>query len=70
MPWNNGYDVYYHGIKQDLSDEDDEEADPILTILQGLAKLLEAGGFSPRKSLHLFKSQLARQLSKLLVKSQ
>ena len=45
-----------------------KKLNPSFSVLQGQAKLPEVEGFSPWKSLHLFKSQLPRQLPRLWVK--
>ena len=39
IPQNYGQDVYYHGVKQDLSDEDDEEVDPNIDNIAGTNKI-------------------------------
>ena len=43
IPWNYGYDVYYHGIKQAFSDEDDEEVDPSIVNIEGNSKVTRSG---------------------------
>ena len=43
IPWNYGSDVYYHGIKQELSDKDDEEAGPNIDNIAGTNKITRSG---------------------------
>ena len=48
VPWHYGADVYYHGIKQDLKNE---EADPNVSNIVGTSKVTRSGRvFSPEIS--------------------
>ena len=65
IPWNYGSGVYFHSVKQELSDEDNEEVDPSIVNIAGTSKITRSGRIFSPKNLHLLKLQLPRQLLRL-----
>ena len=52
VPWNYGADVYYHGVKKELSDKEDKKVDPSVVNITKTNKITRSGRiFSPEISL-------------------